>query len=49
MVPSKYGQRFVRGLIREGSKHLFVTSGIGTSIAPVRLGVPPEIAILNIE
>jgi len=49
MVPSKYGQRYVRGHIQEGSKDLFVTSGIGTSIAPVRLGVPPEIVILTIE
>lgn len=49
MVPSKYGQRYVRGHIREGSKDLYVSSGIGTSIAPVRLGVPPEIVILTLE
>jgi predicted MPP superfamily phosphohydrolase len=30
----------------EDGKHLFVTSGVGTSILPVRFGVPPEIVIL---
>ncbi len=29
-------------------RHLFVTTGIGTSILPVRLGVPPEIVILTV-
>jgi uncharacterized protein len=33
----------------EGGKHLFVTTGIGTSICPVRLGVPPEISLLMIK
>lgn len=37
------------GHIVEGGKHLFVTPGIGTSICPVRLGVPPEISILTIK
>jgi len=30
-------------LIEEDGRRLFVTSGIGTSILPVRLGVPPEV------
>ena len=29
-------------------RHLFVTTGIGTSILPVRFGVPPEIVILTV-
>jgi predicted MPP superfamily phosphohydrolase len=33
----------------EGGRHLFVTPGIGTSICPVRLGVPPEISLLTIK
>lgn len=36
------------GHIIEGGRHLFVTAGIGTSICPVRLGVPPEISLLTI-
>jgi predicted MPP superfamily phosphohydrolase len=37
------------GHIIEGGRHLFVTPGIGTSIFPVRFGVPPEISLLTIE
>jgi len=48
IVPSRYGQRYVRGHVEEGGRHLFVSTGIGTSIIPVRLGVPPEIAIVRI-
>ncbi len=49
IVPSSFGQRFSRGPIVEGGRHLFVNTGIGTSIIPVRFGVPPEISILTLE
>jgi len=32
----------------EQGRHLFVSSGIGTSIFPVRFGAPPEIVILTL-
>lgn len=37
------------GLFRDGRKTLYVTSGVGTSEVPIRLGVPPEIAVLEFE
>jgi predicted MPP superfamily phosphohydrolase len=37
------------GHIIEGGRHLFVTPGIGTSIFPIRFGVPPEISLLTIK
>lgn len=49
IVPSRYGQRYAAGLIREDGKALFVATGIGTSIFPIRLGVPPEISVLEIH
>jgi predicted MPP superfamily phosphohydrolase len=49
ITPSDYGQRYVRGHIVENQHHLFVTTGIGTSIVPVRFLVPPEIVLLTIE
>jgi len=49
VVPSEFGQRYARGHVVEGGRHLFVSSGIGTSILPVRLGVPPEITVLKLE
>jgi uncharacterized protein len=49
VIPSRYGQRFAAGHIVEADRHLFVTTGVGTSIWPVRFGVPPEIALLTLE
>lgn len=49
IVPSRFGSRYAAGVVREGHKTLFVSTGIGTSIIPVRLGVPPEIALLEIR
>ena len=47
--PSDYGQRYARGHVFEQNHHLFITTGIGTSIMPVRFCVPPEIVLLTIE
>jgi predicted MPP superfamily phosphohydrolase len=49
IVPSRFGQRYASGLVAENGKALFVSVGIGTSILPVRFGVPPEISILNVK
>ena len=48
IVPSKYGQRYALGLKKEGAKQLFVSSGIGTSIIPVRFLTPPEVSFISI-
>jgi uncharacterized protein len=42
-VPSKFGARYAYGHIVEHERHLIVSGGLGTSIIPARLGVPPEI------
>ena len=49
IVPSRYGQRFAHCHIVEDDRHLFVTSGLGTSIIPARFRVPPEIALLRLS
>lgn len=46
---SKFGERYARGHLFENNHHLFVTTGIGTSIIPVRFGVPPEIVLLTLQ
>jgi predicted MPP superfamily phosphohydrolase len=33
----------------ENEQHLFVTSGVGTSVFPVRFLVPPEIAMFTLQ
>jgi uncharacterized protein len=40
---------YVAGHIVERGRHLFVTTGIGTSILGVRFRVPPEIVILTVS
>ena len=47
--PSDFGQRYAAGHVFEDGHHLFVTTGIGTSIFPIRFGVPPEIVLLTIQ
>jgi predicted MPP superfamily phosphohydrolase len=39
----------LRGTYEVGGRLLFVTPGIGTSILPMRLGVPPEISRLTLR
>jgi predicted MPP superfamily phosphohydrolase len=48
LVPSQYGARFAYGQIVEADRHMIVSGGLGTSFAPVRLGVPPEIVHIEI-
>jgi uncharacterized protein len=49
VVPSRYGQRYAIGHVEEAGRHLFVTSGVGTSIFPVRFRVPPEVSLLRLQ
>jgi uncharacterized protein len=47
-VPSKYRARYAYGHIIEDNRHLIVSGGLGTSIVPARLGVPPEIVHIQL-
>lgn len=49
MVPSRYGNRFAYGHVREQGRDLVVSGGIGCSILPVRFGVTPEITVIEIS
>ena len=48
IVPSEFGQRFAAGHVVEGERHLFVATGLGTSIVPVRFRVSPAVTILTV-
>ncbi len=45
---SEFGMDKVYGHIVEGGRHMIISAGLGTSIAPVRLFRPPEIVIVTI-
>lgn len=49
IVPSSYGQKYSYGHIKENDVDMFVTSGVGTSILPIRFMMPPEIAVLTLR
>jgi uncharacterized protein len=49
LVPSRYGQRYAKGIIRQDGRTLFVSTGIGTSVLPIRFGVPPEVSFLTLD
>lgn len=48
LVPSKFGARFAYGHVVEEGRHLVVSGGLGTSVLPARLGVPPEIVRITL-
>lgn len=45
---SRYGARYRCGLVREGARTVVITAGTGTSVAPFRLGAPPDIWLLRL-
>jgi uncharacterized protein len=47
VVPSRYGERFAYGHTRTNCD-VIVSGGLGCSIMPFRLGVPPEIVLVTL-
>jgi len=48
IVPSRYGNRYAYGHVVENGRNLIVSGGLGCSILPVRLGMPPEIVVIDL-
>jgi len=48
-IASRFGRRYAAGHVEENGRHLFVTTGVGTSVFPIRFRVPPEIALLTLS
>jgi predicted MPP superfamily phosphohydrolase len=48
VVPSRFGNRYAYGHIVESERHLIVSGGLGCAILPVRIGVPPEIVLVDV-
>jgi len=49
IVPSSFGQKYAYGHVRENDVDMYVTSGVGTSVLPIRFMVPPEIVVLTLR
>lgn len=48
IVPSEFGSRYAYGMCRGPGCPVLVTSGVGVSILPIRIGVPPEVVELTL-
>jgi predicted MPP superfamily phosphohydrolase len=48
-LPSRYGTRYLHGLIEEQGTPLIVSAGLGYSRLPVRIGAPPEIVLVEAQ
>jgi hypothetical protein len=47
-VPSRYGRKYLHGLVRAPETLVYVSRGLGTSGAPVRFCSRPEINLLTL-
>jgi predicted MPP superfamily phosphohydrolase len=45
---SRYGRRYLCGVIRSGHRTMIITAGIGTSVIPFRLGARPDLWVIDI-
>jgi predicted MPP superfamily phosphohydrolase len=44
---SRHGRRYACGTVREGGRTLIVSSGLGTSVMPLRLGAVPDMWLVE--
>ena len=49
VTPSRHGAHYTDGHEVEGGRHLFVSTGVGTSRLPIRFRARPEVALLTLE
>ena len=47
-IASRAPLRWSYGHVVENGRHLYVTAGLGTSAIPLRIGAPPEVALIDV-
>ena len=47
-VPSRYGQKYLHGLVKTPHTQVFITRGLGTVTPPLRFCCRPEITLITI-
>ncbi len=48
IVPSQFGQKYARGLVQGPVCPAFISRGLGHTVLPVRIGVRPEMAVIEL-
>ena len=49
IVPSSFGQKYAQGWVDGPGYPVFVTRGVGVGGIPIRIGVPPEVVLLELH
>jgi predicted MPP superfamily phosphohydrolase len=47
-IPSRYGQKYLHGLVEGPETRVYVSRGLGTSGVPIRIGSRPEINLITL-
>jgi uncharacterized protein len=48
VMPSKFGQKYRQGLVRDGERQTYVSRGVGCLLAPIRLNCMPEATVVTL-
>ena len=48
VLPSKFGQKYREGLVRDGDRQTYISRGVGCLLAPIRLNCMPEATVLTL-
>ncbi len=48
-VPSHYGQKYLKGLVKAPHTSVYVSRGLGTTSAPFRVGSRPELTLITLK
>jgi predicted MPP superfamily phosphohydrolase len=49
IVPSRFGSKYVSGLVQGPACPVYISRGIGTTVLPLRFRVAPEIAVIELQ
>lgn len=47
-MPSKFGQKYLSGLVRDNDRQTYISRGVGHLLAPIRLNCPPEATVITL-
>jgi uncharacterized protein len=49
MVPSRYGRKYAGGVVQGPAWPVLVNRGVGVKVAPLCMGVLPEVVVLTLR
>lgn len=47
-MPSRFGEKYRVGLVRDGERQTFISRGVGHLVAPIRFNCLPEVALITL-